>query len=333
MTLATPAAAAAPSDVDAPTTPLLPAPAPPFAALVAPLLAAPSTEFAAAGWALALAALAAALLVRRGHDRRLALVAEAAHELRGPLCAARLGLHALESAAEPVAQRAAAVELELRRAGLALEDLQVAPRGRRTGERLEVVDAGALIGGAALGWSTVVRSHGARLRVERPAGAAPVRADRLRLAQALGNLVANAAEHGGGEVLVRAEVERDRVRIEVADHGPGLPAPVAEIVEARRAAHGPRGHGLAVALRVAERHGGRLLTAPSVRGARLVLDLPLARPEPPGRPPTLWVGWRRAAAAVRRSVGPTDPPATAPAPPPAPFPSGPAVPPAAGPPR
>src|SRR5215207_10917235 len=112
-----------------------------------------SAAVTAGGWALAVAGLAAAMLLWRGQDRRLALVAEAAHELRGPLCAARLGLHALESAAEPVAQRAAAVELELRRAGLALEDLQAAPRGRRTAERLEVLDAGALVAGAAIGWS------------------------------------------------------------------------------------------------------------------------------------------------------------------------------------
>jgi signal transduction histidine kinase len=252
--------------------------------------------FAAAGWALAAAALSAAVLVRRGQGRRLALVAEAAHELRGPLCAARLGLHALEGAAEPVARRAAAVELELRRAGLALEDLQAAPRGRRTGERFEVLDAGALVAGAAAGWSTIARSHGARLRIERPGAPALVRADRLRLAQALSNLVANAAEHGGGEVRVRAAVERGRVRIEVADDGPGLPAAITAVVAARRTAHGPRGHGLAIALRVAERHGGRLLTAPAARGARLVLDLPLARPTPPGRSPALWPSRRRSAA-------------------------------------
>jgi signal transduction histidine kinase len=308
---------------------------PDHAATAAMPLVDPPTMITLGGWAVALAAVAAFLVLWRGRDRRLALVAEAAHELRGPLCAARLGLHALESAGEPVAGRAAAVELELRRAGLALEDLQAAPRGRRTGERLEVLDAGALVTGVATGWSTIARSHGARLRIERVAGPALVRADRLRLAQALGNLVANAAEHGGGEVLVGVAVERGRVRIEVADDGPGLPAPVSELAAAGRDRHGPRGHGLAIARRISERHGGRLLTAPAVRGARLVLDLPLARPAPHARPPALRFGGGRRHAAPDKAAAPA---ATGPVAPPAatsataaPAATGPAAPPASGP--
>jgi signal transduction histidine kinase len=257
------------------------------AALVSGPLADPPGLFAAAGWVFALVALACALLLRRGQDHRLALVAEAAHELRGPLCAARLGLHALESAGEPVARRAAAVELELRRAGLALEDLAAAPRGQRTRDRLELLDAGSLLAGSVVGWAALTRAHGARLHVERPRERALVRGDRLRLAQALGNLVANAAEHGGGEVLVRGAVSRGRVRIEVSDEGPGLPGPVAQLAADGRWSRGLRGHGLAVAARIAERHGGRLAAAPCAHGARLVLELPLARPEPGGRPPAL----------------------------------------------
>ena len=83
---------------------------------------------AALGWTAALSALATAVLVRVSGDRRLALVAEAAHELRAPLNAALLGLHGVVADAHG-ARRVAAVELELRRAGLALADLDAAPRG------------------------------------------------------------------------------------------------------------------------------------------------------------------------------------------------------------
>ena len=65
---------------------------------------------------------------------------------------------------------------------------------------------------------------GCPMRLEPPAGGAAVRGDRARLAQACENLLANAIEHGGGTVELRARADAGRVRIEVRDDGPGLPA-------------------------------------------------------------------------------------------------------------
>jgi signal transduction histidine kinase len=106
----------------------------------------------------------------------------------------------------------------------------------------------------------------------------PVRVwgDRLRLAQATRNLIANAIEHGGGTVEVRGRRAGDAVRIEVIDRGPGLPAPVAELVRLARGGRGRRGRGLAITTAIAADHGGRLAAAPSDHGARLVLELPAA---------------------------------------------------------
>ena len=98
--------------------------------------------------------------------------------------------------------------------------------------------------------------------------------DRLRLAQATGNLLANAIEHGGGKVEARGGVAHGRARIEVIDAGGGLPAPVAELASRRQHGRGTRGRGLAIASAIASGHGGRLAAAPSERGARLVLELP-----------------------------------------------------------
>jgi signal transduction histidine kinase len=238
------------------------------------------------GWAAALVCAALAALLQARLVRHASLVADAGHELRGPLCAARLGLHALDDK-----DRAAAVELELRRAALALEDLAAASRGRRAGERAQLVDVGALLDDAAEAWRPLARAFGAELAVEPLRGRALVRADPVRLVQACGNLVANAVEHGASPVRVRGRVLAGRVRVEVEDAGPGLPGPVRDLVErpARRrwprshggARPGPRGRGLAIAAGIAERHGGRLAAAPSAAGACLVLELPCADGSPP----------------------------------------------------
>jgi signal transduction histidine kinase len=237
-----------------------------------------AVALAVSGWATALAALAAVALIRASAGDRMALVAEAAHELRGPLSAALLGLHGLASDAG-ASRRVAAVELELRRAGLALADLDAAPHGRRAPQCAEPVDVRALLAEAVEAWRPVARSLASELLFD-PGGTRPiVCADRLRLTQAVGNLVLNALEHGTGPVRLRAHATRTHVRIEVRDHGPGLPAGLDALSE--RAAHaGRRGHGLAIAARVVRRHGGRLLTAPVGSGACVVLELPRADPPP-----------------------------------------------------
>ena len=203
--------------------------------------------------------------------RRLVLVARASHELRGPLCAAHLALHGMS--AEPA--RVAAIELELRRAGRALDDLAAAHSGRRGATRPELVDLAELLTVHAPMWPALAEAHGATLRLE--TAPAAVFADPLRIAQACANLIGNAAEHGGGVVRVRVRAVGDVVRVEVADDGSGLPASVAALTASARARRGRRGHGLAIAAAIAEHHGGRLAAAPSDRGARLMLEVPAAR--------------------------------------------------------
>ena len=216
------------------------------------------------------ALLAAGLLWRR---RCLSLVAQASHELRGPLQSALLGLHGLSDDGQH--GRVAAIDLELRRAALALEDLSAAARGRRAGGVPGDMELGALLEQAAAAWELLARDRGASLVVEPPLMPVMVRADRVRVAQALANLVANAIEHGGGEVRVRARpAAGGGARVEITDGGPGLPAPLSELVAGARGRRERRGHGLALASVIARRHGGRLVTAPSPRGARLVLELP-----------------------------------------------------------
>jgi signal transduction histidine kinase len=254
-----------------------------------------------ASWALTLAFVASSV---RAHVR-LVRVARATHELRGPLFAVGLGLHALGG--EPA--RLAAIELELARAGRALDDLAAAPSGAKTRTARQLVDLTDLVETHAPTWRTVAARYGAELRIEPPlivthyegdralsgcpwsrrrrrahqvelppgpSSPTTVFADPLRIAQACANLVGNAAEHGGGVVRVRVRATGPRVLLEVADDGPGLPASVSALTATARARRGRRGHGLAIAAAIAEHHGGRLHAAPSDGGARLMLDIPAA---------------------------------------------------------
>ena len=223
------------------------------------------------GWVAALAAVLVALWLRAALARRAALVAEAAHELRAPLCAAGLALHG--AARDP--RRLAAAERELVRAGLALEDLSCAPRGRRAPVVREVLDVREVVGQVVEARQDEALGRGAGLYLDAGTVPALVLGGRLRLVQAVGNLVANAAEHGWGDIDVRVRTWRKRVTIEVADQGAGPgPERVAAAVRGATPSRGAHGHGLRIAAAVAARHGGMLRTA----GRSVVLDLPRADP-------------------------------------------------------
>ena len=222
------------------------------------------------GWlAVLMWALAASALHLRGR-RRLVRAARAGHEIRGPLCTAQLALEGLERSA-----RVEAIGLELRRAALALDDLsgaRDAPAGRPGGRRRAALRSRACVAGAGRRARRHARGRaGRRTSRRRPASPCPgLREPRRQRDRA------RAATQRGGLVHVRSSALDGRVRIEVRDGGPGLPAPVAELVAAARGRRSPRGHGLAIAAAVAERHGAGSSRCPPRSGAHLVLELPEA---------------------------------------------------------
>jgi len=237
---------------------------------------------ALAGWLVALASAGTLVGCRVRGRRRDVLLARASHELRGPLQAVLFGLAGLQRGpAVPgpaLDERARAIEAELGRVVVALADLDAARSRRRppaSPRHASQVDVAGLVRAQAATWAPLAAHSGRELvvRADRPVW---VVGDPGRLAQATGNLIANAVRHGLGTISVTVEPTEDaRVRIEVADEGAGLRVPLERLLGRSAGPRDEHGHGLAVAADVARRHGGRLGTAPGAPGCRLVLDLPV----------------------------------------------------------
>lgn len=226
------------------------------------------------GWVVAAGCAALVLCDHRRLASRREQAARACHELRGPLTAAALAVHAAGREGEVARPRVEAVELELQRAAVALDDLCAALAGERPDDAHEHVDVAALLITQLEAWSAAAAARGRELRLSTPPAGVVVHGDRVRLAQVTANVVANALEHGRGAVEVGARVVAGRVRIEVADGGSGLPRPVAELARRPRGGRGARGRGLAIASDIVARHGGRLDAIRDEAGARMAIDLP-----------------------------------------------------------
>lgn len=84
------------------------------------------------------------------------------------------------------------------------------------------------------------------------------------LDRALGNILRNASQHGGGEIVVRAERDGDSILVTVTDSGPGIPAPALPQIfdpfyrpdAARSRDAGGTGLGLAIVKTCTEACGG-----------------------------------------------------------------------------
>lgn len=227
----------------------------------------------AAGWGTSLVLALAVLRLRR----RLELVARATHELRGPATA--IGLAAERLRREPGgARRVFMLETQLERMRAGLADLELARSGRRAEQTPVMIPLERLLRGTAAGWRPVVHAGGRALRVRSEVGRAAVRADRGRLAQVLGNLLANAVEHGSGTVELRGRRSDGRVVLEVRDEGAR---------GQRRAGDGTsgnRGRGLGIAAAAVEDAGGSLSVRHNGRATVAAVELPAAAVEPAAAP-------------------------------------------------
>jgi signal transduction histidine kinase len=203
--------------------------------------------------------------------RRRRRLAHVAHEVRGALTAAELGLARLErDAGGDGAKTAAAVRAQLERAAVALNELDAARGEPPTGGPAALASAARvedLVRDRVEAWARVAPDdRGVRLECATPLTGVAVRS----LVPALDNLIANALEHGAGTVTVRVAQDTRHISITVADEGAGMPAGL----RLRRSRQG-RGLGLDIARRATLACGGRLIAEP---GHPPRLELPVGAP-------------------------------------------------------
>ena len=141
-------------------------------------------------------------------------VARAEHELRGAATALSLACDTLRR--DPGGRdHAAVIEVQLDRLRAGLADLEAARRGEHSAPAPEEVELSSLTRAALRPWNDAA--------LEWEGGPVTARLDRRRFAQALGNVLANAAEHGSGPIRVTGGAHDGGVRVQVRNRGRGLP--------------------------------------------------------------------------------------------------------------
>jgi two-component system, OmpR family, sensor kinase len=191
-------------------------------------------------------------------ERERAFVDDASHELRTPLAMHKTELElALRYAKTPEEMRTAisSAIVEVDRLTQLAEDLLVLARSAEGKLALDLrrVGVAALLGDLRERFSARMAEAGRSLVIE-PANGLTVDGDRMRLEQALTNLVENAIEHGGGEVTVSASQDREEVAIHVEDRGPGFdPEFIGRAFERfSRGDHSRSGEGTGLGLAIVE---------------------------------------------------------------------------------
>src|SRR5690606_28221833 len=153
-----------------------------------------------------------------------------AHELRNSLAVLRNAVSVLRlCSADPAAVRSAQAVIDRQVTHLVrlVDDLSEASRlnSGKVRLKLEPLDVAALARDAEEASRPLMESQGHRFTLRLPQEPLQVSADRMRLSQALTNLLSNAAKYTppGGLISLSAERIADEAVLRVCDNGVGIP--------------------------------------------------------------------------------------------------------------
>lgn len=225
--------------------------------------------------------------------RQRQFLADASHELRGPLMVIRGNLDLLQMDLPPEDRRAAAREAaeEAERMARLIADLLFLAE-EDAHDRLESQPV-AMEDVVAEVWQRAGTVDGARHELVLECNApAVVQGDRHRLTQMLWNLVENALRYTepGGRVALCSRLSEGALELKVTDTGIGIPAEhIPRLFErfyrvdrARSRDQSSTGLGLPIVKQVADAHGGRVRVESRLgAGSTFVVVLPATSPGQP----------------------------------------------------
>lgn len=209
--------------------------------------------------------------IRQQFDERDRFVAAVSHDLRTPLTRLRIRAESLVDVRQQAQFRQDIREMD-QMISATLDYL----RGSATAEATVRLDVQALVE------SIVEDQQTCGHEVRCTGRAAPLAAQASALRRCLCNLVDNAVRYGGSADVRLIDTATD-LRIEVRDHGPGIPAddlekvlaPFYRVEGSRNRQHGGVGLGLSIANDIARQHRGSLSLSNATDGGLLAtLQLP-----------------------------------------------------------
>jgi two-component system osmolarity sensor histidine kinase EnvZ len=213
--------------------------------------------------------------IRTHVDQRTTLLAGVSHDLRTVLTRFKLELALMGDT--PAARSLTGYVDDMHHV---LEDYLAFARGDG-GEEASPTDLRDVLEEVVHEAETPGRSITLKMRRRRPPMLVPLK--RHAFKRALTNLVSNAVRYGD-IVLVRVAVEREWVRVEIEDNGPGIPEaerenvfrPFYRLDGSRNQNSGHSGLGLAIARDIAKGHGGDITLADGVLGGlKAIVRVPL----------------------------------------------------------
>ncbi|HTE06222.1 MAG TPA: CHASE3 domain-containing protein, partial [Planctomycetota bacterium] len=234
--------------------------------------------------------------IREADQRKDRFLALLAHELRNPLAPMRNSLEVMRLATDPeqVGQMRGVMERQLAHMVRLVDDLLDVSRiaSDKQHLRLQTVEIGTVLASALETFRPVLAQSGQQLVTTEPDRPVHVRADPVRLAQVLYNLLNNASKFSlpGSRILLEATRQGDRLLLRVRDEGAGIPPEMLERIfemfvqvdQSLERSRSGLGVGLSLVRRLVELHGGSVSAhsdGPG-RGSEFVVTLPVAEPAP-----------------------------------------------------